>query len=108
MPAGTKLRHTVIDTSMAYEDRQKVLRQSGIVCECSLGRAQKNTSNEKKAMRTIIKKAVTDRILTGKVTPIEKYNEMLAQTEATHTHPASEEPRLEMQFFLYLYKTTFV
>ncbi|CAD6572550.1 MAG: Fungal hydrophobin [Alectoria sarmentosa] len=97
LAAGTEMGHTYADVSKEYEECKKFLASDGFDCESSLCHTQKDTSNKIKKRWTGLIKTLHSRGMVNAPVALETYLKITNDLEATHCHPATEKPRLQLR-----------
>ena len=97
LAAGTEMGHTYADVSKEYEECKKFLASYGFDYESSLCHTQKDTSNKIKKRWTGLIKTLHSRGMANAPVALETYLKITDDLEATHCHPATEKPRLQLR-----------
>lgn len=99
LKAGTELKHSYVDISKNYAERQNELRGYGFQC-CSLCSAWVNTPHKKRKKRENTRNFIRDRVVSSVPTELSDFFRLLDNLEWTYIHPAAEEPRIETVLLL--------
>lgn len=94
LPAKSELKHRYVDVSSDVDERQELLKPYEFRCQCSVCRAQRNTSIEKKDKRWSLTLNFLKHCQLGDLRATTDYYALFDEIEATYPFPASEEPRL--------------
>lgn len=107
LKAGTELKHSYVDISKKYAERQIELQGYGFQCDCSLCSAWMSTSPKKRKKRENTRNFIRDRVVSPVPTELSDFFRLLDNLEGTYIHPATEEPRIETVLLLMKLITNF-